>query len=42
MQCCLKLTQKNIFHGFHVEYSLEEVSHLQFADDTLILCDTKT
>lgn len=37
----LKAIQKNLFHGFHVEYSSEEASHLQFADDTLIFCDAK-
>lgn len=37
----LKATPRNIFHGFHVENSLEDVSHLQFVDDILIFCNAK-
>lgn len=37
----LKVDQKTIFYGFHVEKSLEEASHFQFADDTPIFCDAR-
>lgn len=38
----VKANQQNIFHGFHVENSVEELSHLQIADDTLIFCEAKS